>query len=84
MIRWAQQTLDELFESGQIPFKLTAHTVEPKGYDKYTVGLFDSRVHSVTVFWEVGMSFKDLVRTALMDRISNDNRPDVQSATRVA
>lgn len=84
MIRWAQQTLDELFEGGQIPFKLTAHAVESKGYDKYTVGFFDSRVHSVTVFWEMGMSFKDLIRTALMDRIANDNRPYVQNATRVA
>ena len=84
MTRWAQQTLDELFAAGQIRFKLTAHKVESNAVGEYTVRFFDSRLHSVTVSWETGLSFKDLLQTALLDRLREDNQVHEQNWELVA
>ena len=66
----AQQVLDELFSEQLIPFKLTAHAVEPMEHDEYRVRFYDSRLHSVWVSWRPGQSFKVLVRDAILDKVS--------------
>jgi hypothetical protein len=66
----AQQALDELMNEQLIPFKLTAEKVISEGSEKYTVRFYDSRIHSITLTLEEGKSFKDVVRTATLDRVA--------------
>ncbi len=61
----AQQVLDELLQAGLIPFKLKAAQLVAEGADHYTIYFFDSRLHSVSVVWAEGQSFKDIFRTAV-------------------
>jgi hypothetical protein len=70
----AQQTLDELLNEDLIPFKLYARVVEAIGPGEYIVRFHDSRLRSVDVSWQVGESFKALVRTAILDRLSRMSR----------
>jgi hypothetical protein len=69
----AQQGLDELFAEGLIPFELSAHGIDSLGYDEYIVRFHDSRLHSVDVSRREGHSFKELVRTAVLERVSRLN-----------
>ena len=66
----AQQGLDELFAEGLLPFKLSAYGIESLGYDEYIVRFHDSRLHSIDVSQHGGQSFKELVRCAVLDRVS--------------
>lgn len=66
----AQQAIDELFSEHLIPFKLKAGRVAAEDSAQYTVWFFDSRLHSVTVPWKAGQSFRGKVRAALLDRVS--------------
>lgn len=63
-----QETLDELLGEGLIPFELTAQRVNPDGIGGYIVPFYDSRIHSFRFSWKDGDSFKQVVRTAVLDR----------------
>ncbi len=71
----AQSALDELMREHRLPFKLTAQELVSKGSSQYTLRFFDSRLHSITVTWETGLSFKEVVRAAVLDRISRLSGP---------
>ena len=71
----AQQTLDELFAESLIPFKLSAEVIESLGCEEYIVRFHDSRLRSVDVSWHQGQSFKELVRTAVLARVSRLGDP---------
>ena len=71
----AQQTLDELFSERLLPFKLSAQRVESLGYEEYIVRFNDTRLPSVDVSWRVGQCFKDVFRTAVLERVTRLNGP---------
>ena len=70
LILKVQQTLDELFSKGQLPFELTAYGVRKLGIDEYTVPFHDSRIHSITFTLKTGASFKEVVRSAVLQRVA--------------
>jgi hypothetical protein len=65
----AQQALDELFTEHLLPFKLNACAVNEVGLQEYIVRFHDSRLHSVFVSWYEGLSFKNVCRSAVLDRL---------------
>jgi hypothetical protein len=69
----AQQAIDELLSEHLLPFKLRANKVACEDPAQYTVWFFDSRLHSVIVPWNLGQSFKEKVRAAVLDRVSRFN-----------
>jgi hypothetical protein len=71
----AQQSLDELFAERLIPFSLSAQVVESLGLEEYIVRFQDARLHAVDVSWPEGRSFKEMVRAAVLDRVSRLGRP---------
>jgi hypothetical protein len=66
----AQQTLDELFAEQLIPFPLSAEVVDSLGLEEYIVRFNDARLHSIDVSCPEGQSFKEMVRVAILDRVS--------------
>jgi len=70
LILKVQQTLDELFRSGQLPFRLTAHNVKKLAFDEYTILFYDSRIHSITFTVKIGASFKEVVKLAVLQRVA--------------
>jgi hypothetical protein len=71
-----QTTLDELKGERLIPFKLTAHSVNPDGLGSYVVPFFDSRIHSFEFSWsDGGSSLKEIVRAAVLDRVKRMSGP---------
>ena len=62
-----QETLDELFMERLIPFRLTAHKVNPDGPEDYILPFYDSRIDSVSFSWKKGESFKEALRAAIVD-----------------
>jgi hypothetical protein len=77
----AQQTLDELFAERLIPFALSAEVVDSLGLEEYIVRFHDARLHSIDVSCPAGHSFKDMVRVAVLDRVSRMGYPG-QAAVR--
>jgi hypothetical protein len=71
----AQKALDELFRERLLPFKLTAHAVEAIGLQEYIIRFRDSRLSSVLVSWYEGLSFKDICRTAVLERVKTLSGP---------
>jgi hypothetical protein len=71
----AQQALDELFNERLLPFKLTAHAVEAIGLQEYIIRSRDSRLSAVFVSWYEGLSFKDVCRTAVLERMKTFSGP---------
>ena len=71
----AQQTLDELFAERLIPFALSARGVDSVGLEEYIVRFHDSRLHSIDVSCPEGRSFKEMVRAAVLDRVSRLGYP---------
>jgi hypothetical protein len=69
LIRKVQETLDELFSKGQLPFRLTAYDVKELDIDEYTVPFHDSRIRSITFTLETGVSFKQVIRSAVLQRV---------------
>lgn len=65
----AQTALDELKTKGLLPFELEARELVSEG-SEYTIRFYDSRLHSITVTCEAGQPFKELVRAAVLDRVS--------------
>ena len=70
-----QQVLDELLSEKLIPFALTAYGVEIKGQGEYVVPFKDSRIHSCRLFWKESENFKEVVRTAVLERVSRMDGP---------
>jgi hypothetical protein len=66
----AQKTLDELFAESLIPFALSARVVDFVGLEEYILRFGDVRLQSVDVSCPEGQSFNDMVRTAVLDRVS--------------
>ena len=77
----AQQTLDELFAERLIPFALSARVVDSLGLEEYIVRFHDARLHSIDVSCPEGHSFKEMVRVAVLDRVSRMDYPG-QTAVR--
>jgi hypothetical protein len=75
LILKVQETLDELFRKSQLPFRLTAYDVKKLGFDAYTVPFYDSRIHSITFTLRTGASFKEVVRSALLQRVARLEKP---------
>ena len=71
---WAQETLDELFSERLIPFKLTAYAVNTEGRE-YVIPFHDSRLHSVRFSWTDSRSFKEVFRSAVLDRVKTLGTP---------
>ena len=71
----AQQTLDELFAERLIPFALSAEVVDSLGLEEYIVRFHDARLHSIDVSCPEGQSFKEMVRVAVLDRVSRLGYP---------
>lgn len=71
----AQTALDELMQEHQLPFKLEAGEVVAKETGQYTIRFFDSRLHSITVAWEEGQSFKEVVRAAVLKQVAKLSGP---------
>jgi hypothetical protein len=65
----AQAALDELRNKGLLPFALEARMLVSEG-SQHTIRFYDSRLHSITVSYEEGQSFKEIVRAAVLDRVS--------------
>jgi len=74
---WVQETLDELFSQGLIPFELTANEVKIEGRE-YVIPFNDHRLHSLRFSWTDNRSFKEAVRSALLGRVLRMRR-DVQA-----
>jgi hypothetical protein len=75
LILKVQETLDELFSKGQLPFRLTAYDVKKLSFDEYTVPFYDSRLHSIRFTLKTGASFKEVVRLAVLQRVARLERP---------
>ena len=71
----AQQALDELFSERLLSFELSAHSVEAIGLQEYIIRFHDSRLSSVLVSWYEGLSFKDICRTAVLERVKTFSAP---------
>jgi hypothetical protein len=65
----AQQILEELFSAGVLTFKLFACRMENMGGDEYIVRFHDSRLRSIDLSWQEGESFKDVFRSAVLERM---------------
>jgi len=65
----AQQVLEDLFSKGLIPFALFAGKVESIALDEYIIRFYDSRLYSLDLTWYEGESFKDVFRTAVLERV---------------
>ena len=76
----AQQALDELFIEHLIPFKLSAHKLESIGSEEYIVRFHDSRLRSVDISWLQGQCFKDVFRTAVLERVNRLSGPCKEKA----
>ena len=66
----AQQTLDELFSEGLIPFRLSAQLVWWIGMGEYIVRFQDEKLVSLDVSCEPGEKFRAVFRTAILARVA--------------
>ena len=71
----AQQILNELFTEHLLPFKLYAAKIELTSQDEYTVRFHDSRLRSVDLSWSSGENFKEIFRTAVLERVKRLSGP---------
>ena len=70
----AQQVLDELWDEKLIPFPLNVGKIT-KASAEYTIHFYDSRIHSARVPLTRGHSFRELVRSAVLDRVAKMSGP---------
>jgi hypothetical protein len=69
-----QQTLDELFNERLLPFELTAYHVNAEE-GEYVVPFHDSRIHSIRFSCKNDRRPKEVVRAAVLDRVSKMSGP---------
>ena len=69
-----QQVLDELWKEKLIPFTLKVGkiTKEPA---EYTIHFYDSRIRTAHVPLTEGLSLRDRVRSAVLDRVAKMSGP---------
>ncbi len=65
----AQQALDELFSERLLPFELSAERLDSIGGEEYIVRFRDRRLRAIDVSWPQDQSFKDVFRTAIVERL---------------
>ena len=65
----AQQVLDELWSERRIPFAMNVVKIS-KGPGEYTIHFCGRRIRSVRIARTKGRFFKDLVRSAVLARMS--------------
>ena len=70
----AQQVLDELWSEKLIPFALTVGEIT-KAPGEYTIHFHDSRIRTARVPLTERHSFRDMVRSAVLDRVSKVSGP---------
>jgi hypothetical protein len=66
----AQQTLDELYMEGLLPFRLSAHKVEFLGMNEYIVRFYDSRLNSLDLSLRRDEVFRAVFRATLLSRVA--------------
>jgi len=71
----AQQALDELIDEGRLPFRLRARILRQEEDDFYVIYFHDSRIRSVSIRLSGDQSFKDLVRAAVLRKVSVIKNP---------
>ncbi|HAF16024.1 MAG TPA: hypothetical protein DCK93_04430 [Blastocatellia bacterium] len=70
----AQQVLDELWSEKLIPFALNVGKIT-KASAEYTIHFHDSRIRTARVPLTKGHSFRDIVRSAVLARVSKMSGP---------
>jgi hypothetical protein len=70
----AQQVLDELWSEKLIPFKLNVGKIT-KASAEYTIHFYDSRIRTANVPLTKGHSFREMVRSAVLDRVAKMSGP---------
>jgi hypothetical protein len=71
----AQKVLDALVSENLLPFPLTAYRVDALGLQQYMIIFNDSRIGSVIVTWYEGLDFKDVCRTAILEKVKTYRCP---------
>jgi len=66
----AQQTLEELYVDGLLPFRLSAHMVESLGMEEYIVRFYDSRLNSLDLSVRRDQIFRGVFRAAILNRVA--------------
>lgn len=77
----AQQVLDELWSEELIPFPLNVGKIT-KAVGEYTIHFHDSRIRTARVPLTEGHSFRDLVRTGVLERVAKMSGPLKKTAKR--
>ncbi|MEP6706277.1 MAG: hypothetical protein ABJC05_02090 [Pyrinomonadaceae bacterium] len=70
----AQQVVDELWGEKLIPFALNVGKIT-KAPDDYTIHFHDSRLRTARVPLAGGSSFRDMVRSSVLDRVDKMSGP---------
>jgi hypothetical protein len=70
----AQQVLDELWAEKLIPFALTVGKIT-KAPAEYTLHFYDSRIRTARVPLTKGHSFREMVRSAVLERVAKMSGP---------
>ena len=74
----SQQVLDELLKENELPFALHVGKIV-KGSGSYTIHFHDSRIRTAQVELTEGLSFRDMVRTSVLDRVARMSGPLAKS-----
>lgn len=72
--REAQEVLDELWNEKLIPFPLRVGKIT-KASSAYTIYFYDSRMNSALVPLAPGLSFREMVRSAVLARVEHLSGP---------
>ena len=71
----AQQVLDGLLKEGLIPFKLRVGSMIEEHFSYYVVQFYDSRIRALNFSWQEGEPFREIFRTAVLDRVAKMSGP---------
>ena len=70
----AQEVLDQLWNEKLVPFALTVGELTREA-DGYTIHFHDSRIYTADVPIIKGLSFRNMVRAAVLDRVAKMDGP---------
>jgi len=74
LIAEAQEVLDDLWQKRLIPIELTARKIT-KESSEYTIHFFDSRIRTARIPLTPGSSFREMVRSAVLARVTEMSGP---------
>ncbi len=74
----AQQVLDQLWNEKELPFPLHVGKIV-KGSGACTIHFHDSRIRTAQVHLTQGLSFGEMVRTSVLDRVAKMSGPLAKS-----